>query len=104
MAETLSSAIDFLKIIKQEREVEVQFIKKDGTERVMRCTLDFNHIPRDKKPKGVDLVKILSKIHKSKMLSVFDLEKQDWRTVPFERLTYLRTKSDNKIYKLQKIK
>ena len=88
MAETISSAIEFLKLIRVEKEVEVQFIKKDGTTRKMKCTLDFTRIPKDKRPKGIDLVKILVKIQKSKTLSVFELEKQDWRSIPVERLEY----------------
>ena len=76
MAETLSTVIEFLKVIKNEKEVNVKFTKKDGTERVMRCTLDFSVIPRDQKPKGFDAIKFLSKIQKSKLLSVYDLDKK----------------------------
>jgi glutamate synthase domain-containing protein 2 len=36
MAETLTSAIEFLKLIRKEKEVYVKFIKKDGTERIMK--------------------------------------------------------------------
>lgn len=104
MAEILTSSLDFLRKIKDEEEVIVKFIKKDGLTRVMKCTLDFTKIPKEKKPKGVDLIKILSKIHKSKILSVFDLEKQDWRSVPFERLEYLETPSNKKVYMLKKMK
>lgn len=103
MTQELTSAIDFLKIIKEEKSVLVQFEKKDGTLRLMKCTLDFNQIPKEKKPKGIDLTKILSKIQKSKTLSVFDIEKQDWRSIPFDRLEFLQTK-DNKLYKIQKLK
>ena len=104
MAETLTSAIEFLKLIKSEESVNVKFIKKDGTERLMKCTLDFTKIPRDKKPQGVDLTKILLKIQKSKILSVFDLEKQDWRSIPFDKLEYLQTPSNKKVYMLKKLK
>jgi hypothetical protein len=104
MAETITSAIEFLKLIKIEEEAYVRFIKKDGTPRLMKCTLDFNKIPKDKKPKGIDLPKILTKIQKSKILSVYDLEKQDWRSVPFDRLEYLQTPSNKKVYMLKKIK
>ena len=96
--ETVSNAIEFLQLIRLEKEVE------DGTIRRMHCTLDFNKIPKEKRPKGVDLIKILKKIQSSKILSVYDLEKQDWRSIPFERLDYLKTKSNNKIYKLAKLK
>ena len=102
--ETVSSAIEFLELIRKEREVEVQFIKKDNTIRRMRCTLDFEKIPKEKRPKGVDLIKILKKIQTSKILSVYDLEKQDWRSVPFDRLEFLQTPSNKKIYMLQKLK
>jgi HD-like signal output (HDOD) protein len=102
--ETVSSAIEFLQLIRKEKEVEVQFVKKDNTIRRMICTLDFEKIPKEKRPKGVDLIKILKKIQTSKILSVYDLEKQDWRSIPFERLDYLKTKSNNKIYKLSKLK
>jgi len=104
MAETVTSAIEFLKLIKNEKEVLVKFEKKDGTLRTMKCTLDFDKIPKEKKPKGVDLIKILMRIQKSKILSVFDLEKQDWRSIPFEKLDFLQTPSNNKIYKLSKLK
>ena len=100
---TITSAIDFLKIIKSEKKVSVQFEKKDGKIRLMECTLDFDQIPKEKKPKGVNLMQILSKIQKSKILSVFDLEKQDWRSVPFDRLEYIET-STKKIYKIDKVK
>jgi hypothetical protein len=104
MAEVLETVIDFLKIIKGEKEVYVKFTKKDGTERVMRCTLDFNLIPKNQRPKGFDVVKFLSKIQKSKILSVYDLEKKEWRSVPFDRLVVLQTASNKKLYKLQKMK
>jgi len=102
--ESLSSAIEFLKLIRKEKEVAIQFEKKDGTIRLMKCTLDFTKIPKEKYPKGIDLTKILKKIQSSKILSVFDLEKQDWRSVPFDRLEFLQTPSDSKIYKLKKLK
>lgn len=101
--ETITSAIHFLKLIKAEKEVFVKFEKKDGSLRLMKCTLDFEQIPIEKKPKGINLEKILTKIQKSKILSVFDLEKKDWRSVPFERLEYMIT-SKKKMYKIDKLK
>ncbi len=40
--ETVSNAIEVLQLIRLEKEVEVQFVKQDGTIRRMHCTLDFN--------------------------------------------------------------
>lgn len=88
---TISTAIEFLAKIKEEKEVTLRFIKKDGTTRIMRCTLDFTRIPRLKQPKTVDLEKILKLLTKNKVLHVFDLEKNDWRSVPFEYVDWLET-------------
>lgn len=96
----INSVIELLKILKKEKEVIVQFEKKDKTTRLMKCTLDFNSIPIKKRPRGVDLPKILSKIQSNKILSVFDTEKQDWRSIPFNKLEYLKTTSDDKVYSL----
>lgn len=49
MAEIVTTAIDFLKLIKDEKEVLVKFEKKDGSMRLMKCTLDFAKIPKEKK-------------------------------------------------------
>lgn len=99
MSETITSAIDFLKIIQIEKEVYVKFVKKDNTIRLMKCTLDFTKIPVDKRPRSVDLGKILTKIQKSKILSVFDLEKNEWRSIPFEKVEFLIT-SKKKMYRI----
>ncbi len=99
---SISNAIDFLKKISEEDVVTVKFTKKDGTDRVMKCTLNFERIPKELRPKGVKLIDILKKIQKSKILSVFDLEKMGWRSIPFERTDWLKV--DNRMYSVQKIK
>ncbi len=91
----IRTAVDFLKKVREEDEVKIKFIKKDGSERIMKCTLDFNKVPRDKHPKDVNLSKILNLLHKSKIIHVFDLDKNDWRSVPYNSVEWLET-SDNK--------
>jgi Holliday junction resolvase len=98
VSETITSAIDFLNKIKVEKMVSIKFKKQDGTVRLMHCTLDFSKIPREKHPKGVDLAKILKLINDKHILRVYDLEKQDWRSVPFDRVDYLVTPSNKKSY------
>jgi len=56
-------------------KTKVVFIKKDGTERTMICTLNMDNIPKEHHPKGLyvdppnhDIVK------------AFDLEKNGWRS------------------------
>jgi hypothetical protein len=92
MAE-ITSAIDFLKRIRAEDFVTIKFIKQDGTERIMKCTLNFDKIPHDHRPKKVDLSQILKLIHQNSILHVFDLEKIAWRSVPFDKVQWLQTPS-----------
>ncbi len=87
----IKTALEFYLKVKDEREVWIRFRKKDNTLRIMNCTLDFNKVPANKKPKDVNLNKILSLVQKHGMMHVFDLEKNDWRTVPFDRVEYIET-------------
>lgn len=56
-------------------EATITFVKKDGTERVMRCTLEPDKLPRveikeDKEPRKKSTT----------TMSVYDLEVQGWRS------------------------
>ena len=85
MHHMIDKATDILKKYKENDLVVVTFIKKDGTRRVMKSTLKMNLIPNDKKPKQLDLTKILIKI-KQGILSVFDVDKMEWRSIPMDRI------------------
>jgi len=61
-------------------EIQVTFFKLNGEERVMRCTLDEQHIPQEKLPKGT------GKSTTDATISVFDLDKQDWRSFRFDSI------------------
>lgn len=52
----------------------VTFIKKDGTERIMRCTTNLGNVPVEKHPKGTGTGST------SSVKKVFDLDKQEWRS------------------------
>ena len=97
----ITSAIDFLQKISTEDVVFIKFTKKDGSDRIMRCTLNFARIPKEMRPKGVSLKDILTQIKKNKILRVFDIEKIGWRSVPFDRTSWLKT--DNKTYSIKKV-
>lgn len=54
----------------------VKFIKADGSERIMYCTLQPNSIPESMKPKGST-----SPIKENKeVIRVFDTEIEEWRS------------------------
>ena len=99
----LTSAIEFWHKINTEKEVVVKFTKKDGSIRVMRCTLDFTKVPKVDRPKKVDIPKILKLLQDNGIMHVYDLDKKGWRSVPFQRVEYLRTRG-NVQYKIQPMK
>lgn len=98
----ISSALQFWKKLYEEKDVVIKFIKKDGTERIMRATLDFNKIPEKDKPKNVNIEKMINLIQKNKIMRVYDLEKMGWRSVPFDRVEYIDTKTTRYFTKKRK--
>ena len=61
--------------------VELTFTKKDGSERIMKCTLAEQKIPAENAPKGVERAK------SDKAVAVFDLENNGWRSFRWDSLT-----------------
>jgi hypothetical protein len=67
---------DFLKNTLKERILEVTFTKKDGTERVMKCTLRPDLLPAQ-----TDLEEqVQSRKSNPDVLAVWDLEAKGWRS------------------------
>lgn len=64
-----------VKEILRERELIITFTKKDGTERVMRCTLDPNKLPAQEIKEDTTPRK-----QSDATMSVFDLDAQGWRS------------------------
>lgn len=86
----IRSAIEFWNKIYNAGEATVKFTKKtDGTIRIMKCTLDFSKVPKSHQPKTVNMSKILTLMQKSGLIHVYDLEKKDWRSVPFQNVDWL---------------
>jgi len=90
-SDVIVSALQFWKKVYDEKEVMIKFKKKDGTDRIMRATLDFTKIPEPDKPKSVNIPQILKLIQKNKIMHVYDLDKKGWRSVSFERVEYMDT-------------
>lgn len=73
----------WLKDIMSVTEVTVTFTKVDGTERVMKCTLEADKLPpvvirEDAKPR--------KETTSTKALRVFDIEKQEWRSFTIKNI------------------
>lgn len=73
---------DWLRKLLKDEIVTLTFIKKDGTERVMKCTLNENVIP------FAVLDAVGNKNHKksTEAQSVYDLESEGWRSFRWDSL------------------
>jgi hypothetical protein len=69
---------------------EVLFEKKDGTERLMKCTLNFDHIPEEMKQ--FQLYKGEKVLENLDILKVFDTEAKGWRSFILANVKYIKTK------------
>lgn len=90
----IRSAVEFWQKLYDAGEAKVKFVKKDGTIRIMHCTLDFQKIPTSKHPKNVNMPKILKRMQDSGIINVYDLQKKDWRSVPFRQVDWLELDND----------
>jgi len=71
---------DWLLGLLRSEIVELTFTKKDGTERIMKCTLAEQKIPAENAPKGVERTK------SDEAVAVFDLENNGWRSFRWDSL------------------
>lgn len=83
---------DWVRGLLQKDAVTIVFVKADGTEREMLCTLNWDLIPVDKQPGHPPIDGKFVKESKSRKdpdphsLRVFDVAKQEWRSFRFDRL------------------
>lgn len=82
---------NWVKSLMQTTEIKINFLKADGTEREMRCTLDWARIPEKNHPGQPSVDGIVRESRERKKpdehsLRVFDLDKQEWRSFRFDRL------------------
>lgn len=86
---------DWVKSLLQKGAVTVTFIKADGTDREMLCTLNPEQLPEPNVPVGsVEGIVKESKQRKQPdehSLRVFDLDKKEWRSFRFDRLQKVST-------------
>lgn len=71
---------DWLRTLLKEDVVSITFIKKDGSERLMKCTLSESKIPSEFAPKGSEKAK------SDEVLPVFDVESDGWRSFRWDSI------------------
>ena len=75
-----------IKELLREIVAEIMFTKKDGSERVMNCTLKSKLIPEEHTPKGTSTAK-----ENLDVVNVFDLDKIGWRSFLVDNVQYVKT-------------
>ena len=83
---------EWIKSLLQKSTVTVTFVKADGTDREMLCTLNWDYIPSTAITPSSPVDGIVKESKKPRKepdphsLRVFDMEKQEWRSFRFDRL------------------
>lgn len=83
--ETIKAKVDLYHVIKKLLStgiIEVTFTKKDGTERVMKCTTKSSNIPEEKQPIGEETSK-----ENTEIVRVYDVEHDGWRSFRVDSVT-----------------
>ena len=72
----------------QNESVSVIFTKADGSERTMLCTKMISKIPEAQHPRTDKVVKLdeNGNVVESDLITVFDLEKEGWRSFNFTKV------------------
>ena len=86
---------NWFRTLLRTEDVEVTFIKKDGSERVMNCSLDPAKIPQvvQSVQEGLTKRKVSDTV-----LPVFDLDKQEWRSIRWESVKMIKFSLGTAIY------
>jgi hypothetical protein len=77
---------DWVRSLLQKGPVMVTFVKADGTEREMKCTLSGDFRPATPAPTTTVTDSKPRRHPDEHSLRVFDLDKNEWRSFRFERL------------------
>ena len=71
---------DWLLGLLRSQIVDITFTKKDGSERILKCTLMESEIPTEKVPKGTE------KSKSDEVVPVFDIENDGWRSFRWDSI------------------
>ena len=77
-----------LKDFLRDEIIEVAFTKKNGEDRVMKCTLMPKEIPAEMAPKNIGNP---PDEENREYLNVFDVEAQGWRSFILSSVKYVKT-------------
>lgn len=74
------------------RVLEVDFTKRDGTKRTMKCTLRGEFLPPQEKP-VIDLTKPEREVKENKdVIAAYDIESKGWRSFRLDSINSITIK------------
>lgn len=91
-ADLIQVGVDMLTRYLYEGHVTVVFTKVDGSTRTMTCTKQLALIPENKHPKQANTTpRVITQakdvvVRDPQLITVFDVEKQDWRSFRYTTL------------------
>jgi hypothetical protein len=85
----LENVYELKKILEESEEVELRFVKKNNESRYMRCTRNKERMANTQPIAEREDQKISDQLDILKQVRVFDLDKQEWRTVNYETVVWL---------------
>ena len=84
---------DVVEFFKNNNKVKVVFTKKDGSERVMKCTTNFDFIPVFAFPEPLKEGQNPRKVNPD-VMRVFDLDIEEWRSFRFDSVKTFEAMDD----------
>ena len=103
----ITSAWELLRLLEDLDVATIKFIKKDGSVRLMKCTINLDIIPKRDYPKGLlrgerwRPSEMMKRAEVHKQVRVYDLEKNGWRTINFETAKWLRDEQSGRMYQIK---
>ncbi len=85
---------DNLKEFLHDEIIEVSFTKKNGEDRIMKCTLMAKEIPANMAPKNIGNP---PDEENRDYMNVFDVEAQGWRSFILDSVKYVKTNLNESI-------
>lgn len=106
----ITSAWELMRLMEDLDVATVKFFKRDGSVRIMKCTINLKLIPKDDYPKGLkqgDPWKPSAMMKRAEVhhqVRAYDLDVHGWRTINFDTAEWVKDIKTNTTYRIQKIK
>jgi len=104
----ITSAWELMRLLEDLDIATVKFIKKDGSVRIMKCTINLKLVPKKDYPKGLKKgepwkpSQMMKRAEVHQQIRAYDLEKMGWRTINFKTAEWVKDIKTNITYRIKK--